>query len=80
MDGTGRLGKATLDKINTQYSLGISDIQSIIDIMERFGIIVNVTKAMVEFTQDIMKIEDLSKFLELCEKKFLKTPKFQTLF
>jgi len=55
-------------------------MQSIIDKLERFGIIVNVTKAMVGFTQDIMKIEDLSKFVELCEKKFFKTPKFHPLF
>ncbi len=80
MQGTGRLGKATLDKMNKQYSLGISDMQSIIDVMERFGIIVNVTKAMVEFTQDIIKIEDLSKFIELCEKKFLITSKYRPLF
>ena len=80
MQRTGRLGKATLDKMNKQYSLGISDMQSIIDVMERFGIIVNITKAMVEFTQDIIKIEDLSKFIELCEKKFLITSKYRPLF
>ncbi len=80
MKGSGRLAKGTLDKINKQYSLGISDMQSIIDILERFGIIVNVTKAMVDFTQDILKLESLSKFVELCEKKFLKTTIYQTIF
>lgn len=72
MSKSGRLAKTTIESINREYSLGISNLNSLYDIMEKQEIIVRIHPSMVSFSEDILKISHLENFVELCENKFRK--------
>lgn len=67
---SGRLAKNTIDNINKEFSLGISNLDKIYDLMQKNGIISKINPSTVNFSQDILKISHLENFVQLCENKF----------
>ncbi len=67
---SGRLAKNTIDNINKEFSLGISHLDKIYDLMEKNGIITKINPNTVNFSTDILKISHLEKFVQICENKF----------
>ena len=67
---SGRLAKTTVDNINKEFSLGISNLDKICDLMQKNGLITKINPITVNFSPDILKISHLEKFVLICENKF----------
>ncbi len=74
MNATGRLKRTTIDGINKKYSLGISDIEKLYEVMGNYNIITNIYPVFIQFSNDILKIKQLEEFIKKCENKFRKKP------
>lgn len=72
MDATGKLAKTTIENTNKKYSLGISNIENLYEIMENHDVIANITNKQIHFSEDILKIDKVEDFIKVCENKFRK--------
>jgi len=72
MAATGKLAKTTLENTNKKYSLGISNIENLYEIMENHDVIINKTDKQIHFSEDILKIDKVEDFIKICENKFRK--------
>jgi len=67
---SGRLAKTTVENINKEFSLGISNLDKICDLMQKNGLITKINPSTVNFSPDILKISHLENFVQICENKF----------
>ena len=72
LNKTGRLAIATIEKLNNESSLGISNLEELYETMRNYDLIATIGKSYIQFSKDITKIKELDRFVEKCENKFKK--------
>jgi hypothetical protein len=59
---SGKMGKAKIEKIISEKSLGISDLEKALENMRNGNLIIKITKKQVQFDKDLININNLENF------------------
>ncbi|MHA1683672.1 MAG: hypothetical protein ACTSUE_22230 [Promethearchaeota archaeon] len=73
LKGSGLIRKTTIEKIVTDVSLGIGDLEKIYDVMHKFGVVSKKTDKSIRFSSDVLSLDSLDKFIDICKNKFQKS-------